>query len=51
MEIEMKAKLNDEQLDKILWAIDNESEYLEKKDEYFSFDGIAPKKANRNNSY
>lgn len=40
----MKAKLNDEQLDKILWAIDNESEYLEKSDEYFSFDGIAPKK-------
>lgn len=44
MEIEMKAKLNDEQLDKILWCIDNESEYLEKSDEYFSFDGIAPKK-------
>lgn len=44
MEIEMKAKLNDEQLDKMLWAIDNESEYLEKSDEYFSFDGIAPKK-------
>lgn len=44
MEIEMKAKLNDEQLDKILWAIDGESEYLEKRDEYFSFDGIAPKK-------
>lgn len=40
----MKAKLNDEQLDKILWCIDNESEYLEKSDEYFSFDGIAPKK-------
>lgn len=44
MEIEMKAKLNDEQLDKMLWAIDSESEYLEKSDEYFSFDGIAPKK-------
>lgn len=44
MEIEMKAKLNDEQLDKLLWAIDSESEYLEKSDEYFSFDGIAPKK-------
>ena len=44
MEIEMKAKLNDEQLDKVLWCIDNESEYLEKSDEYFSFDGIAPKK-------
>lgn len=44
MEIEMKARLNDEQLDKILWCIDNESEYLEKSDEYFSFDGIAPKK-------
>lgn len=44
MEIEMKAKLSDEQLDKILWSIDNESEYLEKSDEYFSFDGIAPKK-------
>lgn len=44
MEIEMKAKLNDEQLDKILWCIDNESEYIEKSDEYFSFDGIAPKK-------
>lgn len=40
----MKAKLNDEQLDKMLWAIDSESEYLEKSDEYFSFDGIAPKK-------
>ena len=40
----MKARLNDEQLDKILWCIDNESEYLEKSDEYFSFDGIAPKK-------
>lgn len=40
----MKAKLNDEQLDKILWCIDNESEYIEKSDEYFSFDGIAPKK-------
>ena len=40
MEIEMKAKLNDEQLAKILWDIDNESEYLEKSDEYFSFDGI-----------
>ena len=44
MEVEMKAKLNDEQLDKILRGIDNESEYLEKSDEYFSFDGIAPKK-------
>ena len=44
MEIEMKARLNDEQLDKILWCIDNESENLEKSDEYFSFDGIAPKK-------
>lgn len=44
MEIEMKAKLSDEQLDKILWSIGNESEYLEKSDEYFSFDGIAPKK-------
>lgn len=44
MEVEMKAKLNDEQLDKILRVIDNESEYLEKSDEYFSFDGIAPKK-------
>lgn len=40
----MKAKLNEEQLDKILWCIDNESEYLEKSDEYFSFDGIVPKK-------
>lgn len=40
----MKAKLNDEQLDKILWCINNESEYLEKSDEYFSFDGVAPKK-------
>ncbi len=40
----MKAKLNDGQLDKILWCIDNESEYIEKSDEYFSFDGIAPKK-------
>lgn len=45
MEVEMKAKLNDEQLDKILRVVDNESEYLEKSDEYFSFDGIAPKKS------
>lgn len=44
MEVEMKAKLNDEQLDKVLRVVDNESEYLEKSDEYFSFDGIAPKK-------
>lgn len=44
MEVEIKAKLNDEQLDKVLRVVDNESEYLEKSDEYFSFDGIAPKK-------
>lgn len=44
MEVEMKAKLNDDQLGKVLRGIDNESEYLEKSDEYFSFDGIAPKK-------
>lgn len=44
MEVEMKAKLNDDQLGKVLRGIGNESEYLEKSDEYFSFDGIAPKK-------
>lgn len=39
MEIEMKARVNREQIDKLLWYFNNESEYLEKSDEYFSFNG------------
>lgn len=44
MEIEMKAKVNIDHIEKLLKYFDKESLYLEKKDEYFSFDGIAPKK-------
>jgi len=44
VEIEMKAKVNDSQIDKLLWYFNNETTYLAKKDTYFSFGGIAPKK-------
>jgi len=44
MEIEMKAKVDSEQVSKLMKFFDKETEYLEKCDEYFSFGGIAPKK-------
>ncbi len=44
MEIEMKAKVDSEQVSKLMKFFNKETEYLEKSDEYFSFGGIAPKK-------
>ena len=44
MEIEMKARVNDSQIDKLLWYFNTETTYLAKSDEYFSFGGVAPKK-------
>ena len=44
MEIEMKAKVDNEQVSKLMKFFNKETEYLEKSDEYFSFGGIAPKK-------
>jgi adenylate cyclase class IV len=44
MEIEMKARVDNEQVSKLMKFFNKETEYLEKSDEYFSFGGIAPKK-------
>lgn len=44
MEIEMKAKVDNEQVSSLMKFFNKETEYLEKSDEYFSFGGIAPKK-------
>lgn len=44
MEIEMKARVDNEQVSRLMKFFNKETEYLEKSDEYFSFDGIAPKK-------
>ena len=44
MEIEMKAKVDNEQVSKLMKFFNKETEYLEKSDEYFSFGGVAPKK-------
>ena len=44
MEIEMKARVDNEQVSKLMKFFNKEAEYLEKSDEYFSFGGVAPKK-------
>lgn len=44
MEIEMKARVDNEQVSRLMKFFNKETEYLEKSDEYFSFGGVAPKK-------
>lgn len=44
MEIEMKARADNEQVSRLMKFFDKETEYLEKSDEYFSFGGVTPKK-------
>jgi len=44
MEIEMKARVDNEQVSTLLKFFNKETEYLEKSDEYFSFGGVTPKK-------
>lgn len=43
MEIEMKAKVNEEQISKLIAYMNDETTFLIKSDNYFSFNGIEPK--------
>lgn len=43
MEIEMKAKVSEEQIDKLIAYMNDNTTFLIKSDNYFSFNGIEPK--------
>ena len=43
MEIEMKAKVDEEQISKLIAYMDDKTTFLIKSDNYFSFNGIEPK--------
>lgn len=43
MEIEMKAKVDEEQISKLIAYMNDETTFLIKSDSYFSFNGIEPK--------